>query len=83
MSLSFLSQDSFRYSDVINGHINYVQSRHQRLEPTADRFTVAVSDGKYSSAHVTFDIVIKPTNDEAPEFVTHNFTVSLNTFVTV
>lgn len=65
----------------MNGHINYVQSRHQRLEPTADHFTVSVSDGKHSSAHVEFYIVITPTNDEVPEFVTQNITVSNNMYL--
>lgn len=55
-----------------------MQSRHQGLEPTADHFTVCVSDGKHSSAHVAFYIVITPTNDEVPEFVTQNITVSTN-----
>uniref|UniRef100_A0A8C6MF79 FRAS1-related extracellular matrix protein 1 n=1 Tax=Nothobranchius furzeri TaxID=105023 RepID=A0A8C6MF79_NOTFU len=66
---------SFSYKDVVEGHINYVQSRHQREEPTADHLMLCVSDGKHSSAHVPFYIIINPTNDEAPEFVTQNITV--------
>ena len=58
--------------------MNYVQSRHQRMEPTADQFMLCVSDGKHSSAHVPFYIIINPTNDEIPEFVARNITVSLN-----
>lgn len=68
---------SFSYRDIINGHVNYVQSRHQRVEPTADQFKLYVSDGQRTSAHVPFYIIIKPTNDEIPEFVAHNITVSL------
>lgn len=56
--------------------MNYVQSRHQRMEPTADQFMICVSDGKHSSAHVPFYIIINPTNDEVPEFVARNITVS-------
>lgn len=56
--------------------MNYVQSRHQRMEPTSDQFMLCMSDGKHSSAHVPFYIVINPTNDEMPEFVVQNITVS-------
>lgn len=67
---------SFLYKNIIEGHINYVQSRHQKMEPTADQFLLCVSDGKHSSAHVPFYIIINPTNDESPEFLAHNITVS-------
>uniref|UniRef100_A0A3Q3FCR4 Fras1 related extracellular matrix 1a n=1 Tax=Labrus bergylta TaxID=56723 RepID=A0A3Q3FCR4_9LABR len=66
---------SFSYKDIMDGHVNYVQSRHQRMEPTADQFMLCVSDGKHSSAHVPFYIIITPTNDEVPEFEARNFTV--------
>lgn len=48
------------------------------MEPTADQFMLCVSDGKHSSAHVPFYIIINPTNDEIPEFVARNITVSFN-----
>lgn len=67
---------SFLYKDIIDSHVNYVQSRHQRMEPTADQFMLCVSDGKRSSAHVPFYIIINPTNDEIPDFVARNITVS-------
>ncbi|XP_036969222.1 FRAS1-related extracellular matrix protein 1a isoform X2 [Acanthopagrus latus] len=70
-----ISIASFSYRDIIDGHVNYVQSRHQRMEPTADQFMLCVSDGKHSSAHVPFYIIINPTNDEIPEFVARNITV--------
>ncbi|KAM4537427.1 FRAS1-related extracellular matrix protein 1a isoform 1-T1 [Odontesthes bonariensis] len=70
-----ISIASFSFKDILDGHVNYVQSRHQRMEPTADQFILCVSDGKHSSAHVPFYIIINPTNDEIPEFVTHNITV--------
>lgn len=56
-------------------HINYVQSRHLRMEPTADQFTVYVTDGKHRSLERPFYITISPTNDEAPDFVVQNITV--------
>lgn len=74
--LSF-SPASFSYKDIMDGHVNYVQSRHLRIEPTADQFMLSVSDGKHSSAHVPFYIIINPTNDEIPEFVAYNITVGL------
>lgn len=56
-------------------HINYVQSRHLRVEPTADQFMVYVTDGKRRSLEIPFHVIINPTNDEAPDFVVHNITV--------
>ncbi|KAF3836796.1 hypothetical protein F7725_004260 [Dissostichus mawsoni] len=52
--------------------------RHQRMEPTADQFLLCISDGKHSSAHVPFYIIINPTNDEIPQFVARNITVSMD-----
>uniref|UniRef100_H3CI90 Fras1 related extracellular matrix 1a n=1 Tax=Tetraodon nigroviridis TaxID=99883 RepID=H3CI90_TETNG len=70
-----ISIASFSYRDIVDGHVNYVQSRHQRVEPTADQFKLCVSDGGRASAHLPFHVVIKATNDEIPEFVAHNITV--------
>lgn len=70
-----ISIASFSYKDIINGHVNYVQSRHERMEPTADQFMLCVSDGKHTSAFVPFYIIISPTNDEVPEFISRNITV--------
>lgn len=66
----------FTYRDVLNGHINYVQSRHQRMEPTTDQLMLHVSDGKQQSSSVPFYIIINPTNDEIPDFLARNITVS-------
>ncbi|XP_027893143.1 FRAS1-related extracellular matrix protein 1a isoform X2 [Xiphophorus couchianus] len=66
---------SFLYKDITEGHINYVQSRHQQMEPTADQLMLCVSDGKHNSANIPFYIIINPTNDEIPEFMAHNITV--------
>ncbi|XP_063770139.1 FRAS1-related extracellular matrix protein 1 isoform X2 [Pseudophryne corroboree] len=67
--------DSFLLKDIISRNINYVQSRHHRLEPTADQFTLYVIDGKYRSLEKPFYILINPTNDEVPEFMARNITV--------
>uniref|UniRef100_A0A8C9VSQ3 Fras1 related extracellular matrix 1a n=1 Tax=Scleropages formosus TaxID=113540 RepID=A0A8C9VSQ3_SCLFO len=71
-----ISIGSFTYRDVKSSYINYVQSRHQRLEPTADQFMIRVSDGKRSSPDTPFYIIISPTNDEVPDFLARNITVS-------
>ncbi|XP_055973252.1 FRAS1-related extracellular matrix protein 1 isoform X1 [Sorex fumeus] len=70
-----ISIDSFQWRDMNALHINYVQSRHVRMEPTADQFVVCVSDGKQHSLEIPFYIVINPTNDEVPDFEVQNITV--------
>ncbi|KAI1888531.1 hypothetical protein AGOR_G00186130 [Albula goreensis] len=65
----------FSYKDVMNGHINYVQSRHQRIEPTEDQFMLYVSDSSRRSVDTPFYIIISPVNDEVPEFLARNITV--------
>lgn len=56
-------------------HINYVQTKHQRTEPTTDQFMIYASDGKHHSIEIPFYIIISPTNDEVPEFIARNITV--------
>ncbi|KAK6323181.1 hypothetical protein J4Q44_G00055200 [Coregonus suidteri] len=48
---------------------------HQGIEPTADQFMLCLSDGKHTSAHVPFYVIINPINDEVPEFLARNITV--------
>ncbi|XP_051843280.1 FRAS1-related extracellular matrix protein 1 [Antechinus flavipes] len=71
-----ISIASFRWKDMKALHINYVQSRHLRTEPTEDQFMIYVTDGKQHSAEILFYILINPTNDEVPDFVAQNITVS-------
>ncbi|KAM5193950.1 FRAS1-related extracellular matrix protein 1 [Mantella aurantiaca] len=70
-----ISIDAFLLKDIISNNVNYVQSRHQRMEPTADQFMFYVTDGKHRSVEKSFYIVINPTNDEVPEFMARNITV--------
>ncbi|XP_058157866.1 FRAS1-related extracellular matrix protein 1 [Dasypus novemcinctus] len=70
-----ISVASFQWKDMEALHINYVQSRHVRTEPTADQFSVYVTDGKQRSLDVPFCVIINPTNDEAPDFIVQNITV--------
>ncbi|KAG7255818.1 hypothetical protein CRUP_017527 [Coryphaenoides rupestris] len=51
------------------------ESRHQRMEPTADQFVLSVSDGARSSGHAPFHVIIRPANDEVPELLVRNITV--------
>ncbi|CAL1590665.1 unnamed protein product [Knipowitschia caucasica] len=71
-----ISIASFLYKDIVDGNVNYVQSKHARMEPTTDHFMLSVSDETHASAHVPFYIIINPTNDEAPEFTARNITVT-------
>ncbi|XP_031746381.1 FRAS1-related extracellular matrix protein 1 isoform X2 [Xenopus tropicalis] len=70
-----ISIAAFLLKDIKSLNINYVQSRHQRIEPTTDQFTLYVTDGKLRSVEKPFYIVINPTNDEVPEFLARNITV--------
>ncbi|XP_075037866.1 FRAS1-related extracellular matrix protein 1-like [Mixophyes fleayi] len=66
---------SFSLRTVGSGYIRYVQSRHERMEPTADFFMVSVTDSIHKSMTVPFYIVIKPTNDEPPQLHVKNITI--------
>uniref|UniRef100_A0A8D0GZ23 FRAS1-related extracellular matrix protein N-terminal domain-containing protein n=1 Tax=Sphenodon punctatus TaxID=8508 RepID=A0A8D0GZ23_SPHPU len=70
-----ISIASFQLKHLKALHINYVQSRHRRIEPTTDQFMLYVTDGKHRSVETPFYILINPTNDEVPEFVARNITV--------
>ncbi|XP_051012633.1 FRAS1-related extracellular matrix protein 1 [Acomys russatus] len=70
-----ISIASLQWRDMKALHINYVQSRHLRVEPTADQFVVYATDGKQRSLETTFHVIINPTNDEAPDFMVQNITV--------
>ncbi|GCB70046.1 hypothetical protein scyTo_0010688, partial [Scyliorhinus torazame] len=71
-----ISIDSFDLKHMKDLHINYVQSRHQQIEPTVDQFMLYVTDGEHQSMEVAFYVIIRPTNDEAPSFLARNITVS-------
>ncbi|XP_042310518.1 FRAS1-related extracellular matrix protein 1 isoform X3 [Sceloporus undulatus] len=70
-----ISIASFHLKNVKAQHINYVQSRHKRIEPTTDQFMLYANDGKHRSMTTPFYVLINPTNDEAPEFIARNITV--------
>ncbi|KAM6170101.1 FRAS1-related extracellular matrix protein 1 [Rhynchocyon petersi] len=70
-----ISIAAFRWKDMKALHINYVQSKHRKIEPTADQFIVCATDGKQRSSEIPFYVTIIPTNDEAPDFAVHNITV--------
>ncbi|XP_069482158.1 FRAS1-related extracellular matrix protein 1 [Ambystoma mexicanum] len=70
-----ISIAAFRLKDMTSLHINYVQSRHIRIEPTSDQFLLYVTDGAHRSVELPFYVIINPTNDEVPEFLARNITV--------
>ncbi|KAG8455134.1 hypothetical protein GDO86_001372 [Hymenochirus boettgeri] len=70
-----ISIDSFRLRDIRSMNINYVQSRHERIEPTTDQFALYVTDGKHRSVETPFYVVINPRNDEIPDFLARNITI--------
>ncbi|XP_061489211.1 FRAS1-related extracellular matrix protein 1-like isoform X3 [Rhineura floridana] len=65
----------FAFQSLQTGYINYVQSKHEHLEPSTDHFMVSVSDGFHKSLAIPFYIIIDPVNDEIPELQLRNFTV--------
>ncbi|XP_062985314.1 FRAS1-related extracellular matrix protein 1 [Elgaria multicarinata webbii] len=70
-----ISIASFQLKNVKALHINYVQTRHRRIEPTKDQFMLYATDGKRHSMETPFYILINPANDEVPEFIARNITV--------
>ncbi|KAG2466922.1 FREM1 protein, partial [Polypterus senegalus] len=70
-----ISIGSFALNHVKQNHINYVQSRHERIEPTTDQFLLYVTDGKRRSRETPFYVIINPANDEVPDFLARNITV--------
>ncbi|KAK0150852.1 FRAS1-related extracellular matrix protein 1 [Merluccius polli] len=69
------SIDTFSFTHLTSGYINYVQSEHKGVEPSVDQLSVSVSDGLHRSAPVPLYIIITPTNDEPPSLLLTNFTV--------
>ncbi|XP_072853809.2 FRAS1-related extracellular matrix protein 1 isoform X1 [Pogona vitticeps] len=65
----------FTFQSLKDGYVNYVQSKHKRLEPTSDSFMVSVSDGLHKSIAMPFYIIVVPVNDEIPGLQLRNITV--------
>ncbi|NWU15195.1 FREM1 protein, partial [Cephalopterus ornatus] len=70
-----ISIASFQLKHLKSMNINYVQARHERIEPTEDKFVLYVTDGLHRSAETPFFVLITPTNDEVPEFIARDITV--------
>ncbi|ESO92424.1 hypothetical protein LOTGIDRAFT_233175 [Lottia gigantea] len=67
--------NSFTYSDILDGSINYVQSNHRGVEPVHDQCELYATDGKLNSKPEIVSIGIVPTNDEAPDLMLKDFTI--------
>ncbi|KAG1699840.1 FRAS1-related extracellular matrix protein 2 [Nymphon striatum] len=66
---------SFNFNDISRNNINYVQSVHQNVEPTEDRFIFECTDGVNMSPKFVLSIQIVPTNDEVPKMYFREFVV--------
>ncbi|GFO33130.1 extracellular matrix protein fras1-like [Plakobranchus ocellatus] len=60
---------SFPLTDLLSGHVHYVQSEHLGKEPAWDAFLFSISDGINESSLQRLNISISLVNDEAPHIV--------------
>lgn len=67
---------SFKLQDIIDNSINYIQATHKGVEPTSDSFEFYATDGKLNSLSHTASITIHPRNDEEPDVMLNDFTVT-------
>lgn len=65
----------FKYGDLLDGSINYIQANHRGVEPVKDEFEFYATDGKLNSDLKTIKITIVPANDEAPDLMLNNFSI--------
>ena len=70
------SVSAFYWNDLKDGMVNYVQSRHEGVEPLQDSLVVYVTDGALRSVPVTLRVFIVPQNDELPQLRIQNITVA-------
>lgn len=71
----------FSNVDLINGKINYVQSRHKDIEPSIDQFKIACQDKNNTSVTTTMSVLIEPRNDEKPVPLVREFIVLENDYL--
>ena len=57
---------SFLVSDMLLGKVNYVQSKHKKIEPDMDSFSIRCFDGNNTSSEIKVHVSISPVNDETP-----------------
>ena len=69
--------------DLIEKQVNYVQSRHENIEPSLDQFAVVCSDGNNTSPETVVNVLIAPTNDEKPVPLIRDFVVLENDFLPI
>lgn len=66
----------FSYADILDGSINYVQANHKGVEPIRDELEIYATDGKLNSDGRTIRITVVPANDEAPDLMLNDFSVT-------
>ncbi|KAK3859680.1 hypothetical protein Pcinc_034224 [Petrolisthes cinctipes] len=59
----------FSVTEIEEGRIVYVQSRHRHQEPQHDSFLFHVTDGTQRSPSLRLNITIQPSDDEPPVMV--------------
>ncbi|XP_035826441.1 FRAS1-related extracellular matrix protein 1 [Aplysia californica] len=67
--------NAFKYGDILDGSINYVQANHKGVEPVMDQLEFYASDGKLNSDMKKIKITIVPSNDEIPDLMLNHFSV--------
>ena len=51
--------NAFKYGDLLDGSVNYVQANHKGVEPVEDQFQFYATDGKLNSDMKVSSITIK------------------------
>lgn len=73
----------FTVKDLLEGHIYYVQSDHEKKEPAWDAFLFTVADGLNQSPLHRFNFSVTLVNDEPPHLVTEQLFVKEGQAVTL
>lgn len=71
----------FSNVDLINGKVNYVQSKHKEIEPTVDQLKIVCADKNNTSVQSTLNVLIEPRNDEKPVPLVREFIVLENDYI--
>ncbi|KAK7498552.1 hypothetical protein BaRGS_00010212, partial [Batillaria attramentaria] len=73
----------FTVKELMEGHIHYIQSDHEKKEPAWDAFLFTVTDGVNDSPVHRFNFSVVLVNDEHPHIVTEQLFVKEGQAVTL